>query len=137
MPPLVHPMPSSRHATPHTTTSAHAAYTIARPPPAATWSRAHCPIGSSPPRSTPARAPAVAARAHELNSHGLYGHSTGGGDAVRANVMSAATTVLRAVVMTPTPSHGSASVADAASVTHRFQAAQASAAALLVDDTLE
>ena len=50
---------------------------------------------------------------------------------------SAATAVLRAVVMTPSPVRVSASGADASSSAQRFQAAQASAAALLADNTLE
>ena len=52
------------------------------------------------------------------------------------SVLSAATAVLRAVVMTPSPFRISVSSADASSA-QRFQAAQASAAALLADNTLE
>ena len=52
------------------------------------------------------------------------------------SVLSAATAVLRAVVMTPSPFRISVSGADASSA-QRFQAAQASAAALLADNTLE
>ena len=53
------------------------------------------------------------------------------------SVLSATTAVLRAVVMNPAASHIPATGADAASSAHRFQAAQASAAALLEDNTLE
>ena len=53
------------------------------------------------------------------------------------SVLSAATAVLQAVVMTPSPFRISVSGADASSSAQRFQAAQASAAALLVDNTLE
>ena len=52
-------------------------------------------------------------------------------------VLSATTAVLRAVVMTPAPSRIPAPGADASSSAHRFQAAQASATALLADNTLE
>ena len=53
------------------------------------------------------------------------------------SVLSATTAVLRAVVMTPAPSRIPAPRTDASSSAHRFQAAQASAAALLEDNTLE
>ena len=53
------------------------------------------------------------------------------------SVLSAATAVLRAVIMTPSPFRISVSGADASSSTQRFQAAQASAAALLADNTQE
>ena len=53
------------------------------------------------------------------------------------SVLSATTAVLRAVVMTPAPSRIPAPGTDASSSAHRFQAAQASAAALLADNTLE
>ena len=53
------------------------------------------------------------------------------------SVLSATTAVLRAVVMAPAPSRVPATGADASSSAHRFQAAQASATALLADNTLE
>eukprot|EP01043_Picozoa_sp_COSAG02_P015767 COSAG02_NODE_679_length_18565_cov_57.795245_22_plen_437_part_00 len=53
------------------------------------------------------------------------------------SVLSAATAVLRAVVMTPSPFRISGSGADVSSSAQRFQAAQASASALLADNTLE
>eukprot|EP01043_Picozoa_sp_COSAG02_P020828 COSAG02_NODE_1037_length_15050_cov_93.060665_4_plen_1550_part_01 len=58
-------------------------------------------------------------------------------EASQPSVLSAATAVLQAVVMTPSPFRISVSAADASSSAQRFQAAQASAAALLADNTLE
>eukprot|EP01043_Picozoa_sp_COSAG02_P004989 COSAG02_NODE_133_length_34692_cov_83.845229_2_plen_711_part_00 len=58
-------------------------------------------------------------------------------DSSQPSVLSAATAVLQAVVMTPSPFRISVSGADMASSAQRFQAAQASAAALLADNTLE
>ena len=58
-------------------------------------------------------------------------------DLLAPSVLSATTAVLRAVAMTPVPSHIPAPDADASASARRFQAAQASAAALLADNTLE